>query len=148
MTENELKLITELDALHALPWAPGMMAICPDGDHRLVVHIQAGGAWMTVDDTFCLNRVVEAAHCTHAPCDALTGWLVGQLQKNVNEEVSIHHYADCINVTEGHIYDCGPKTRLPHISRGETMLEALLRAFKAKLEAEHVRVSTLEGNHD
>ena len=142
MTENELKLITELEALHALSWASGMMAICPDGDHRLVLYTEGGGAWLTIDDTFGLNRSVKAAHCTHAPCDALTGWLVGELSNVAELRYRAEPRGFSIEINH-------PKNKAAAIIEcGETMLEALLRAFKAKLEAEYVRVSTLEGNHD
>ena len=135
MTENEQLLIKELEAKGLLPWEPGMMAICPDGDHHLVIYVNESRELLKVDSFD--SGLLQPKDCTHAPCDALVGWLVGQLQAygegqphrylHINDSYGVH-------VRAGEVWGNGVKS--VSVS-GDTFLEALLRAFKAKWEAEH-----------
>ena len=130
MVENERKLIKGLEAKGLLPWEPGMMAICPDGDHHLVIYVNESGERLKVDSFD--SRLLQPKDCTHAPCDALVGWLVGQLQDRDGAVVEIRNYGEGVRV-ECYIKG-GQKDFID--GKGKTLLEALLRAFVEKLEAE------------
>ena len=114
MTENERSLIKEFEEKGLLPWEPGMVAICPDGDHRVVLAVtEAPNEWLYFQETPDGTRRFAPTHCTHAPCDALMGYLVGQ-------------FDGWLTLTRnGSDY-------WANAGRGETLLEALLWAFKAK----------------
>ena len=139
MTENERSLIKEFEERGWLPWEPGMVA-----EHQNIAFtvVEAGNNMRGEPSLYGVKSYrddysARQQDCTHAPCDALVGWLVGQLQ--AYGEGQPHHYLHIndyygVHVRAGEVWGNGVKS--VSVS-GDTFLEALLRAFKAKWEAEH-----------
>ena len=123
-------LIQKLEAKGLLPYKPGMMTICPDGDHRVVLAVtEAPNEWLYFQETPDGTRRFAPTHCTHAPCDALIGYLVGRLQ-GTKHNLEIRCYSDHA------IVEWRKHPAAPLCFKGKTLLEALLLAFEAMLEAE------------
>ena len=138
MTENERELIRNLEAKGLLPWEPGMMII-PSPQFK------PGGWWKgkpliilsnykydSYDNLWLYfegHNSASTSSCTHAPCDALIGYLVGRLQ-GTKHNLEIRCYSDHA------IVEWRKHPAAPLCFKGKTLLEALLLAFETKLEAE------------
>ena len=124
MTDKERELIGELEAKGRLPWTPGMMAEKKeDGVSFMVVGIHSPLYLYDV------RKNVVRTDCTHAPCDALKGWLVEQFT-----EYDLLVLKS--NFSEGWFASITSPTTGKREFYGETLLGALLRAFRGKMEVE------------
>ena len=133
MTENERSLIEELEALGALPWERGMLVEVRGSMGKEILTIQdVDTALETLEFHNPYLYGIKSASmkiCTHVPCDALIGYLVGRLQ-GTKHNLEIRCYSDHA------IVEWRKHPAAPLCFKGKTLLEALLLAFEAKLEAE------------
>ena len=132
MTENERRLIKELEAKGLLPWEPGMM-ITPSPQFKpgswwkgkpLIIlssykHDSYDNIWLYFEG----HNSASTSSCTHAPCDALIGWLVEQVPS----------FFIARNSNDSPVYiEIDSKEAFRQI-QGDTLLEALLRAFGGEM---------------